>query len=225
MRQPGRGGAGVAGLAGTQQWARTSVLHGARVRVLALCRSAVAPACALMPGNCRSCRPPQVCHRHLVDPRPRGHLPGQLLSHPRCVPPAWYAPLFSSLWPRAAPMLDAAFGGAPGLPLASLPPTPRTRQHAGACFGSQGRYACTCLPCSPHLSRLTPVIRCPSGPHPTSLAPPRPLPTRPASPGGQQRLDVFKQVVAAPTLSATGLAWDWSAFGDGQLWLALFTFL
>lgn len=43
--------------------------------------------------------------------------------------------------------------------------------------------------------------------------------------GGEARMDVFKQVVAAPTLSATGLAWDWSAFGDGKLWLALFTFL
>jgi hypothetical protein len=43
--------------------------------------------------------------------------------------------------------------------------------------------------------------------------------------GGQARLDVFKEVVALPSLSATGLAWDWSAFGSGRLWLALFTFL
>lgn len=45
------------------------------------------------------------------------------------------------------------------------------------------------------------------------------------STGGEQRLDVFKQVVAAPSLSATGLAWDWSAFKDGRTWLVLFTFL
>ncbi|PRW05836.1 Adenine guanine permease AZG1 [Chlorella sorokiniana] len=44
-------------------------------------------------------------------------------------------------------------------------------------------------------------------------------------PGGEQRMDVFKQVVAAPSLSATGLAWDWSAFKDGRTWLVLFTFL
>ena len=43
--------------------------------------------------------------------------------------------------------------------------------------------------------------------------------------GGQQRFDVFKEVVAVPSLDLTGLAWDWSAFGDGHLWLALFTFL
>ena len=44
-------------------------------------------------------------------------------------------------------------------------------------------------------------------------------------PGGEQRSEVFKQVVAAPTLGMIGLAWDWSAFGSGHLWLALFTFL
>ncbi|PSC75740.1 Adenine guanine permease AZG1 [Micractinium conductrix] len=44
-------------------------------------------------------------------------------------------------------------------------------------------------------------------------------------PGGQARMEVFKEVVAAPSLSATGLAWDWSAFNTGELWLALFTFL
>lgn len=38
-------------------------------------------------------------------------------------------------------------------------------------------------------------------------------------------MEVFKEVVAAPSLSATGLAWDWSAFNTGELWLALFTFL
>lgn len=31
-------------------------------------------------------------------------------------------------------------------------------------------------------------------------------------PGGEKRLDTFKNVVAAPSLSLTGLAWDWSAF-------------
>lgn len=44
-------------------------------------------------------------------------------------------------------------------------------------------------------------------------------------PGGQARLDVFKEVVAAPTLSQTGLAWDWSAIGNGHFWVVLFTFL
>lgn len=44
-------------------------------------------------------------------------------------------------------------------------------------------------------------------------------------PGGATRMDVFKRVVAAPSLSQTGLAWDWSAFNSGNLWLALFTFL
>jgi hypothetical protein len=38
-------------------------------------------------------------------------------------------------------------------------------------------------------------------------------------------MDVFSQVVAAPSLAATAFSWDWSAFGDGKLWLALFTFL
>ncbi len=58
----------------------------------------------------------------------------------------------------------------------------------------------------------------PSPTHPLHL-PPSPLA------GGEQRLDVFKQVVAAPSLNATGLAWDWSAFKDGRTWLVLFTFL
>lgn len=44
-------------------------------------------------------------------------------------------------------------------------------------------------------------------------------------PGGQIRLDTFKQVVAAPSLSLTGLAWDWSAVGTGEFWLVLLTLL
>lgn len=44
-------------------------------------------------------------------------------------------------------------------------------------------------------------------------------------PGGAFRMQVFKQVVAAPSLSATALAWDWSAIGGGHFWLVLFTFL
>ena len=44
-------------------------------------------------------------------------------------------------------------------------------------------------------------------------------------PGGAARMDVFSEVVAAPSLAATALSWDWSAFGSGKLWLALFTFL
>ena len=31
--------------------------------------------------------------------------------------------------------------------------------------------------------------------------------------------------MAAPSLSLTGLSWDWSAFSSGHLWVALFTFL
>lgn len=44
-------------------------------------------------------------------------------------------------------------------------------------------------------------------------------------PGGAARMDVFSEVVAAPSLAATALSWDWSAFKSGKLWLALFTFL
>ena len=44
-------------------------------------------------------------------------------------------------------------------------------------------------------------------------------------PGGEARLDVFKQIVAAPTLNATGAAWSWSAFGTSQLWVVLITLL
>ncbi|GAB4816680.1 hypothetical protein N2152v2_003726 [Parachlorella kessleri] len=43
--------------------------------------------------------------------------------------------------------------------------------------------------------------------------------------GGEYRLQYFKKVVAVPSLDLTGLAWDWSAFNNGHLWVALFTFL
>ena len=46
-----------------------------------------------------------------------------------------------------------------------------------------------------------------------------------STPGGEYRMDVFKHVVAAPSLSQTGLEWDWSAINTGSYWLALFTFL
>lgn len=36
--------------------------------------------------------------------------------------------------------------------------------------------------------------------------------------GGELRLDVFKQVVAVPSLDLTGFAWDWSAFSNGAHW-------
>ena len=29
-------------------------------------------------------------------------------------------------------------------------------------------------------------------------------------------METFKNVVAVPSLSLTGLAWDWSAFGNGE---------
>ena len=44
-------------------------------------------------------------------------------------------------------------------------------------------------------------------------------------PGGAVRMDVFKQVVAAPSLEGTGVAWDWSALGNGHFWVVMFTFL
>lgn len=44
-------------------------------------------------------------------------------------------------------------------------------------------------------------------------------------PGGAYRLQSFEQIVAKPSLSMTGLNWDWSAIGDGQFWFVLFTFL
>ena len=46
-----------------------------------------------------------------------------------------------------------------------------------------------------------------------------------STPGGAQRLDVFEQVVAAPSLEGIGLAWDWSAVSSGHFWVAMFTFL
>lgn len=44
-------------------------------------------------------------------------------------------------------------------------------------------------------------------------------------PGGQYRLENFEHVVAVPTLSSSGLKWDWSAIGNGHFWFVLFTFL
>jgi AGZA family xanthine/uracil permease-like MFS transporter len=44
-------------------------------------------------------------------------------------------------------------------------------------------------------------------------------------PGGEVRLDLFKQVVAAPSLEGIGLAWDWSGLSKGHFWVVLFTFL
>jgi len=44
-------------------------------------------------------------------------------------------------------------------------------------------------------------------------------------PGGALRLQNFEQVVAAPSLDASGLQWDWSAVSKGQFWFVLFTFL
>lgn len=36
---------------------------------------------------------------------------------------------------------------------------------------------------------------------------------------------MFRQIVAAPTLDLTGLAWSWSAFSSGKLWVVLITLL
>ena len=47
----------------------------------------------------------------------------------------------------------------------------------------------------------------------------------PVCAGGQARFDFFKQVVAAPSLNLIGLAWDWTAFDTGKLWVVLFTLL
>lgn len=44
-------------------------------------------------------------------------------------------------------------------------------------------------------------------------------------PGGAIRMNIFKQVVAVPTLEGTGLEFDWSAFTAGHFWIVLFTFL
>ena len=43
--------------------------------------------------------------------------------------------------------------------------------------------------------------------------------------GGAERLATFRRVVSAPDASRTALAWSFSAFKEGQLWVALFTFL
>ena len=42
---------------------------------------------------------------------------------------------------------------------------------------------------------------------------------------GAERLKYFKKVVAAPSLSRTGWAFDWNGLKDGNTWLALITFL
>lgn len=44
-------------------------------------------------------------------------------------------------------------------------------------------------------------------------------------PGGEARLDYFKKVVAAPDTSATAGKLSFTGFGDGDLWIALITFL
>lgn len=46
-----------------------------------------------------------------------------------------------------------------------------------------------------------------------------------AGPGGQERLDYFRKVVAVPDTSYTAAQLDFSGFKTGQLWLALITFL
>lgn len=46
-----------------------------------------------------------------------------------------------------------------------------------------------------------------------------------AAAGGEQRLEVFKHVVSLPNASKTSLAWSFSAFHRGELWVALVTFL
>jgi hypothetical protein len=45
------------------------------------------------------------------------------------------------------------------------------------------------------------------------------------SPGGVERLNFFKNVVAVPDASKTTLAWSFAAFGRSELWVALITFL
>ena len=44
-------------------------------------------------------------------------------------------------------------------------------------------------------------------------------------PGGAYRLQSFEQIVAVPSLSMSGLNWDWSAISNGHFWVVLFTFL
>lgn len=44
-------------------------------------------------------------------------------------------------------------------------------------------------------------------------------------PGAQRRMDTFKKVVAVPDASYSAGQFDWSGFSNGNLWLALITFL
>eukprot|EP00197_Chlamydomonas_leiostraca_P014441 CAMPEP_0202858862 /NCGR_PEP_ID=MMETSP1391-20130828/1213_1 /ASSEMBLY_ACC=CAM_ASM_000867 /TAXON_ID=1034604 /ORGANISM="Chlamydomonas leiostraca, Strain SAG 11-49" /LENGTH=583 /DNA_ID=CAMNT_0049537827 /DNA_START=90 /DNA_END=1841 /DNA_ORIENTATION=+ len=44
-------------------------------------------------------------------------------------------------------------------------------------------------------------------------------------PGGEERMDYFRQVVSLPNVARTTLVWDWSAFNKADLWAALLTFL
>ena len=46
-----------------------------------------------------------------------------------------------------------------------------------------------------------------------------------ATPGGEERFDYFKQVVDVPDPSKTALALDFSGLRNGQVWVALITFL
>ena len=43
--------------------------------------------------------------------------------------------------------------------------------------------------------------------------------------GGEARLDYFKKVATAPALSRIGAKLDFSGFRNGNVWIALFTFL
>ena len=45
------------------------------------------------------------------------------------------------------------------------------------------------------------------------------------APGGEARLTYFKQVAAAPALSRIGAKLDFTGFRDGDVWIALLTFL
>ena len=38
-------------------------------------------------------------------------------------------------------------------------------------------------------------------------------------------METFKQVVSVPNAQKTSLTWSFNAFGNGQLWVALVTFL
>ncbi|GBF94236.1 adenine guanine permease [Raphidocelis subcapitata] len=44
-------------------------------------------------------------------------------------------------------------------------------------------------------------------------------------PGGVERMAEFRQVVSVPNAQKTSLTWNFSAFGNSQLWVALITFL